>query len=355
LDKGQDEKTPQNENLAAGFSEVMVIPPGDSRISRLTPADYTQLAGEWFNLDVANGDARADTIKTYGEKITHWFRWCAGAGVDPGNPHKEDIKLYRKYLIERETVDGTGVGKKLSHAYIQSLLTVVRRFYDGAVARGYLQGNPATAVKPPRNRTAKDQQVVHLTAGEAELLFRSLPAPEHSLKGIRDRVIIALMMLEGLRRVEIHRANVEDIEDSENGGRILVHGKGKDGYIYPREDVMGLLKLYLNRRGQVTRDESGEPLFSALSKGGKPLGRITRIGLSKLIDTLYSNAAISRPHLACHALRHTCGAQLYQQTRDVKVVQETLRHATIAMAAKYSHIQDRGKARHTQSIPIKPA
>jgi len=25
------------------------------------------------------------------------------------------------------------------------------------------------------------------------------------------------------------------------------------------------------------------------------------------------------------------------------------------MAAKYSHIQDRGKARHTQAIPIKPA
>jgi integrase/recombinase XerC/integrase/recombinase XerD len=130
--------------------------------------------------------------------------------------------------------------------YIQSFLTVVHRFYDGAVARGYLPGNPATAVKPPRNRTAKDQQVVHLTAGEAELLLHPLPAPEHSLKGLRYRVIIALMMLKGLRRVEIHRANVEDIEDSDTGSRILVHGKGKDGYIYSREDVMDLLKLYLN-------------------------------------------------------------------------------------------------------------
>jgi site-specific recombinase XerD len=81
------------------------------------------------------------------------------------------------------------------------------------------------------------------------------------------------------------------------------------------------------------------------------LGQMFLIGLSKLIDTLYSNAAISRPHLACHALRHTCGAQLYQQTRDVKVVQETLLHATIA----YSHIPNRGKARHTQAIPIKPS
>lgn len=64
LDKGQDEKTPQNENLAVGFSEVLVMPPRGSRISRLLHADYTQLAGEWFDLDVPNGDARADTIKT---------------------------------------------------------------------------------------------------------------------------------------------------------------------------------------------------------------------------------------------------------------------------------------------------
>jgi integrase/recombinase XerC/integrase/recombinase XerD len=221
------------------------------------------------------------------------------------------------------------------------------------VARGHLEANPATAVKPPRDRSAREQQILHLSAGEAELLFRSLPSPDTSLKALRDRVIVVMMMLEGLRRVEIHRANDDDIQESDTGGRILIHGKGKDGYIYPREDVMLLLKQYINKRGDVGRDKDGAPLFVSVTKSDRPRGRITRIGLSWLIDEIFTNAAINRERLACHALRHTCGAQLYQATRDVKVVQETLRHATIAMAAKYSHVLDRGRARYTQSIPIK--
>jgi integrase/recombinase XerC/integrase/recombinase XerD len=147
---------------------------------------------------------------------------------------------------------------------------------------------------------------------------------------------------------------VEDIEETDTGVRILVHGKGKDGYIYPREDTAACIRDYLIQRGPVMSDKDGEPLFVSLSKSDKVRGRITRIGLSKWMDTMLFKAGIAKKGRACHALRHTCGALLYQATRDVKVVQETLRHASIAMAAKYSHVQERGKARYTQQIPVQP-
>lgn len=340
----QDKKMAQIENYEVGDLAPVILPQGPLSHANLSPADYIVLAGEWFNVDVANGDVRADTMRTYLTKLGKWLAWCYDSGVNPSSPTSLNVNHYRQFLVN----------ERLSTDYIQSLLSVVRRFYAGAVLRGHIENNPAAAVKAPRNRSAKDEKLVHLTAGEAELLFRSLPPTGESLKALRDRVIIALMMLEGLRRVEIHRANVSDIEDTENGLRILVHGKGKDGYIYPREDVIALLNEYMGKRGGVESDKAGDPLFVSLSKAGKPRGRISRIGLSKLIKLLYSKAAIDRDRLACHALRHTCGAQLYQATRDLKVVQETLRHASIAMAAKYSHIQDRGKARYTQAIPIKP-
>ena len=293
---------------------------------------------------MANGDARADTVSTYLTKLGKWFRWCHDNDVPPGDPTQEQVKLYRQHLV----------GRGHSSNYIHALLNVVRRFYAGALSRGLVEANPAVAVKPPRNRSADSDRLVCLSAGEAEILFRSLPPPDSGLKAARDRAIIALMMLEGLRRVEIHRANDGDIEEMASGLRLLIHGKGKEGYIYPREDVVALLKLYLNRRGDVEEDGLGRPMFVSVSKSGKPLGRLTRSGLSRLIETLFRKAAINRERLSCHALRHTCGSQLYQATRDVKVVQETLRHSSIAMAAKYSHIQDRGKVRYTQSIPIKP-
>lgn len=336
---GQYIKTPQNANYEADLPAVIpeILP------LAVEVPDLISQAAEWFALDVANGDARPDTIATYISHLNHWLAWCRVNGVDPGRSTTADIKAFRQELVKSEA----------AHATISLKLTTVRRFYDGAVSRGLLDKNPVTGVKAPRKRTADAEIIKCLTAGETERLFESIPH-DHKLKNLRDRAMAALMTLEGLRRVEICRANVEDIEETDTGVRILVHGKGKDGYIYPREDTAACIRDYLIQRGPVMSDKDGEPLFVSLSKSDKVRGRITRIGLSKWMDTMLLKAGIAKKGRACHALRHTCGALLYQATRDVKVVQETLRHASIAMAAKYSHVQERGKARYTQQIPVQP-
>lgn len=336
---GQSRKMSQSANFEAGvptvFSENLPI--------AIEVPDLINQASEWFALDVANGDARPDTIATYISHLNHWLNWCQVNRVDPGQARPLHLKAFRQELVQAGA----------AHATISLKLTTVRRFYDGAVSRGLLVSNPASGVKAPRKRTADAEIVKCLTAGETERLFESIP-DDRKLKNLRDRAMVALMALEGLRRVEICRANVDDIEETDSGARILVHGKGKDGYIYPREDTVACIRDYLAQRGPVQSDKDGEPIFVSLSKSDLVRGRITRIGLSKWIDTMLAKAGITKKGRACHALRHTCGALLYQATRDVKVVQETLRHASIAMAAKYSHVQDRGKARYTQTIQIKP-
>lgn len=331
-------KTAQNEDFEAGFPAVIpeIIPKVDFGTT-------IEQAADWFALDVANGDARPDTIATYLSHLNHWLTWCRVNKIDPGHPSPAAVKGFRKELVQSGA----------AHATISLKITTVRRFYDGAVSRGLLEANPVKDIKAPRKRTADAEIIKCLTAGEAERLFESIPL-DHRLKNMRDRAMAALMTLEGLRRIEICRANVEDIEETESGTRILVHGKGKDGYIYPREDTVACIRDYLIQRGDVDSDKDGEPIFVSLGKTGRLGGRISRIGLSKWMDVMLLKAGISKKGRACHALRHTCGALLYQATRDVKVVQETLRHASIAMAAKYSHVQDRGKARYTQQIPVVP-
>jgi integrase/recombinase XerC/integrase/recombinase XerD len=339
----QEEKTPQIANLEADFLPVPMVTPDSAPIARLFTEDHLRQAGEWFELDVANGDARPDTIRTYLSHLNHWFCWCRVNHLDPGQPTTAGIKGYRQELVQ------TGA----AHATISLKLTTIRRFYEGAVARGLLEHNPATKVKAPRNRAASGEVIKCLSAGEAELLFRAIPH-DNRLKSLRDRAMAALMMLEGLRRVEIHRANIDDLEEIVSGTRMLVHGKGKDGYIYPRDDTMECVKAYLDARTNLLADQDGTAMFVSLSKGDKELCRITRTGLSKWMDRMLAKAGIGKKGRACHALRHTCGSLLYQATRDVKVVQETLRHASIGMAAKYSHVEDRGKARYTKAIPVKP-
>lgn len=333
----QNAKTSQIEDYEAGLPAILpeILP------TVVETPDLISQAAEWFALDVANGDARPDTIATYISHLNHWLSWCRTNGVDPGQVTSTHIKSFRQELVQN----------KAAHATISLKLTTIRRFYDGAITRGLLSNNPVKDIKAPRKRTADEETIKCLTAGEAERLIESIPH-DCKLKNLRDRAIVALMILEGLRRVEICRANIGDVEETSTGVRILVHGKGKEGYIYPRPDTVLRISEYLEKRGSIEADSDGEPMFIGITRCDRPMRRMTRITLSKLMDRLFLRAGIAKKGRACHALRHTCGALLYQATRDVKVVQETLRHASIAMAAKYSHVQERGQARYTQSIPL---
>lgn len=301
-----------------------------------------QMVADWLHLDVANGDACSDTLKTYKGNFEAWLTWCRENSVHPGQATVEDVKGWRQDLIV--------VGSKPTTVALK--LTTIRRFYQSAVDRGFIESNPAASVRAPRERRAVKEQVKFLSAGEAELLFRAVPK-DSKVKSLRDKAMIGLMALEGLRRVEIVRACVSDIGNDLEGTRLLVHGKGKERFIYPREDTAWALQDYLTLRGPLEKDDQGEPLFVQIRKGGIAMGRISRTGVNKVVDHYLLKAGLKRQGLSCHALRHTCGALLYQATRDVRAVQETLGHSNIATSAGYAHIIDRGKARYTKEIPVK--
>lgn len=301
-----------------------------------------QMVADWLHLDVANGDACSDTLKTYKGNFDAWLIWCRENSVHPGQATVEDVKGWRQDLIV--------VGSKPTTVALK--LTTIRRFYQSAVDRGFIESNPAASVRAPRERRAVKEQVKFLSAGEAELLFRAVPK-DFKVKSLRDKAMIGLMALEGLRRVEIVRACVSDIGNDLEGTRLLVHGKGKERFIYPREDTAWALQDYLTLRGPLEKDDHGEPLFVQIRKGGTAMGRISRTGVNKVVDHYLLKAGLKRQGLSCHALRHTCGALLYQATRDVRAVQETLGHSNIATSAGYAHIIDRGKARYTKEIPVK--
>ncbi|MDD3295548.1 MAG: site-specific integrase [Geobacteraceae bacterium] len=84
-----------------------------------------QLAGEWFRLDVANGDARPDTLDTYLNHLALWADWCRDRGINPASATPEDVKTYRQFLVTCEAKAST----------ISLKLTTMRRFYQAAVDR----------------------------------------------------------------------------------------------------------------------------------------------------------------------------------------------------------------------------
>jgi len=66
----------------------------------IAETDLTDLLADWLNLDVANGDACADTLNTYQSQIQTWLTWCRENSVYPGQATTEDVKNWRKDLID---------------------------------------------------------------------------------------------------------------------------------------------------------------------------------------------------------------------------------------------------------------
>jgi integrase/recombinase XerC/integrase/recombinase XerD len=327
---------------------------------------YIKLAAEWFSLDVSNGDARQDTIDAYMSHLKHWLTWCQVNRVDPARPMVDHVKAFRRELVNA----------KLAHNTIALKLTTIRRFYDGALLRGLIEFNPAKDIRPPRVREAEDENLLYFETEDATSLFQSIPS-DGRLKSLRDRAMIGLMTIGGLRRVEICRANVSDMRYKHvkeeptcvprRRLRMLVHGKGRDRHKYIRDDVASSIERYLMARKAKAPsivDDAGEPLFVSLSKADKPLSRITRDGLTRVLN-FYLVAADLRVKLepakrgekrprqrSCHALRHTYGTELWRKTGDLKIVQEELGHSTVVMAARYSHVDKKSKTRAADGIPI---
>ncbi|MCQ2362562.1 MAG: tyrosine-type recombinase/integrase, partial [Acidaminococcaceae bacterium] len=272
---------------------------------------------------------------------TYAVNWPIGCG-------KEFDGVYDREKSRILCFAGEGKGNKASTIYAN--LISLKKFYHVAQKFHFIQDNPVADVKSPRDPDAAIIKFPYLNAGKLEYLLHIVPTD--SEKTLRDKVMIVFMALEGLRTVEIHRMNEGDINFGQQS--IFIHGKGKNGIIYPRRDTFNLLLHYLQvkDRSVVRPDENGEiPVFTSTSRN-QPGNRIDRRNIRLAIDGWLKKAGLKEPHKSAHMLRHTCATLLYKETKDLKVVQETLRHSTINMSGKYAHLMEREENRYTKNIPI---
>lgn len=210
----------------------------DSNLSSLR--SFSKILSE----EIANGNASPDTVKTYRQQFKLFADWCDRRRLEITNLNENHIKEYRGCLV----------AKGLKVTTIALKLTVIRRIFDIAVVRGILPNNPALRVKPPTERRDPAARNNYLELEEAQTLVNSLPTGS-SLKELRDRLLVVLMVVQGCRQIELHRLNVGDVIKRRGKVGIKVHGKGIVRVVPLKEDVADLLDLYLE-----ARENSGETL-----------------------------------------------------------------------------------------------
>ncbi len=263
-------------------------------------------------------DRRPTTKETYRKALMEYSKWLGN--TSPIGLTHNDIQRYKDYITSKD----------LSSSSISAYLTAVRRLYDYLEGLGKISQNPAKQVKggsrPQRHSTKS------ISRQDVKKLFESIDTS--SPLGIRDSVILNLMVRCGLSEIEIVRANVGDVKIKNNQKIIYVQGKNKDKkdeYVILPTVVTKELDRYLAQR-ESSRDS--EPLFWGV--GNRAIrDRISTRALRARISHYFEKLGFNKRGITPHSLRHTAAILAIESGATVSEVMQMLRVKTVSTALIY--------------------
>jgi site-specific recombinase XerD len=229
--------------------------------------------------------------------------------------------------LSHRTLNGTTIRHRLS---------ALSSLFDYLCDQNAVTHNPVKGVKRPkadsgegRTRALGDHQAREL-----------LNAPEgDSLRGKRDRALLATLLYHALRRDELCKLTVKDFKHERRGvPHLKISGKGgKTRYVPLHPAAGGLVHEYLEAAGH--GDDSHGALFRPISNNTNGLDKgITTDGLYKIVRAYSGKLGFE---IGAHSLRATAATNALDHQADIAKVQEWLGHANIATTRIYDHRKTR--------------
>ena len=230
-----------------------------------------------------------NTRRAYVADLDGFLRWADNLKIDPSG---QGAPEYLNWLRKAD----------YSNASINRKAAALRKYYGDALAKYKAPPAPDGEPHPLPNLMDDVRKMLAVTDGEI-------------------RLAIALMGFAGLRISETLMLCWQDISDDE----ILVYGKGSK---IRRVPIAPELQAVLD---QVERGPTSE-LFTMSERG-----------LRKAVTTAGERAMIDRP-VSSHDLRMTFGTVIYNFTKDLRVVQELLGHASSKTTERYTGVAQATRA-----------
>lgn len=293
----------------------------------LTPAQFYRLKdvppeAEWFaNIPTPN------TRRAYRVDIEDFRRFAGiGQAEDFRTIDRAHVIAWREDLVRRGLANDT----------IRRKLAALSSLYSYLCEKNAVLLNPVLGVKRPRSMN-REGTTPALGDAQARLLLDAPPA--NTLKGKRDRAILATLLYHGLRREELCKLRVRDVESRRGVKHLRVEGKGsKVRYVALAIEPQRVLEEYLEVAGH-GQDLDG-PLFrplknnvtETLTKALHPQSVYVEI-VKRYAREVGIMATV--PGVCAHSLRATAATNALENGADIAKVQEWLGHAEISTTRMY--------------------
>ncbi|MDX2175033.1 MAG: tyrosine-type recombinase/integrase, partial [Candidatus Sumerlaeia bacterium] len=229
-----------------------------------------------------------------------------------------------------------------SPATIRRKLSAVASLFDYLCERNAVPDNPANGVRRPAIENPNEGKTPAISDDQARQLLEA-PDPA-TLKGKRDRAILAVFLYHGLRREELCRLTLGDLQPRRGVVHLRVQGKGgKVRYIPAHHRALDLIHDYLDA-AEATTNPLETPLFRPVRnrRSGhldKPLH--PESVLRDIVQHHARRAGIDLRGLCVHSLRATAATNALEHQADIAKVQEWLGHANVSTTRLYDRRRSR--------------
>ena len=269
------------------------------------------------------------TILLWERNLRFFFEWCEPRGLTrPVQITRPIIERYQRHIFYYQQKNGRPLSAKTQSLRLQS----IKMFYRWLTRSNYIPSNPAADIDLPKLEKKLPRQV--LTISEVE---RVINVPDvNTPLGMRDRAILETLYSTGMRRGELLRLKLFDM-NQETGVVFIRLGKGKKDRMIPiGERASAWLRKYIMEgRPKLVMEPDDGTIF--LAYNGTPLsdGSLGEVVRNILIESEVGKGG------SCHLFRHTMATHMLEGGADIRFIQQMLGHAQLTTTEIYTQVSIR--------------
>lgn len=245
--------------------------------------------------------AKSWSDRTINERVILVRRIARDTGIEPDELTLDDVLTFLADHFDKST----------RQTYFVNLNSWFRWLHES----GKIDANPMAGVPIPR---APRTRPIPLTTAHVELAISNANRK-------RTRAMILLAAYQGLRVSEIAAVHSSDIDVI--GKRLFVVGKGDLKAALPLSPIIE----------ELARDMPTGWWFPqhVANRAGKTGGHILGRSVSTIVSGSLARSGING---TAHSLRHWFATEMLRQGVDIRIIQELMRHASIATTERYLHV-----------------
>jgi integrase/recombinase XerD len=301
---------------------------------------------------------------TIAGEAPRYLEWLAVRNYTPSTieGRRDALKVFLLWTEERELHESHAITKPILESYQRHLwrwrkqngkplgittqrsrLGTLKDYFAWLTRRNLITANPASELELPRQEKRLPAEALGLREMSGILNVPDIADP----LGIRDRAMLETLYSTGIRRSELTRLEITDLNRERQTLQIR-QGKGhKDRVVPVGQRALKWLERYLDEvRPKLIVEQSEKALFlTSYGEGFNP------DVVSRMVSKFIKKAEIGRPG-SCHLVRHSCATHMLEGGADIRFIQQLLGHEKLETTAIYTQTSiEQLKAVHARTHP----